>query len=87
MSVFDVSLKVGSPLFVKAGVHQSTINGAASLTIGGTEYNIADSITGTGWLLGGGVQVENSRYGLTYIANVGGDSDSSTAFAYYGIRF
>ena len=90
MSAIDISVNydlVGSPFFVKGGVHQSTLNGAAEITIGGTKYDIADSISGTGWLLGGGVEVENSRYGLTYIANVGGDSDSSTAFAYYGIRF
>ena len=90
MSAFDVSAKynlVGSPFFVKGGVHQSTLNGAAEIIIGGTTYDIADSISGTGWLLGGGMEVDNSRYGLTYIANVGGDSDSSTAFAYYGIRF
>ena len=87
LSVFDVSLKVGSPLFFKAGVHQSTINGAASITIGGTEYNIADSITGTGWLAGGGVEVDNNRYGVTYIASLGGDADSTTAFGYYGFKF
>jgi len=90
MSAIDVSLNynlVGSPFFVKGGVHQSTLNGAAEIIIGGTTYDIADSISGTGWLLGGGMKVGNSRYGLTYIANVGGDSDSSTAFGYYGIRF
>ena len=90
MSAIDVSLNynlVGSPFFVKGGVHQSTLNGAAEIIIGGTTYDIADSITGTGWLAGGGMEVGNNRYGLTYIANVGGDSDSSTAFAYYGIRF
>ena len=90
MSAIDVSLNynlVGSPFFVKGGVHQSTLNGAATLTFGGSTYDIADSISGTGWLLGGGMKVGNSRYGVTYIANVGGDSDSSTAFGYYGIRF
>jgi hypothetical protein len=90
MSAFDVSLKydvAGTPFFAKGGVHQSTLNGAATITIGGTEYDIADSITGTGWLIGGGMEIDNSRYGLTYIANVGGDSDSSTAFAYYGMKF
>jgi len=90
MSVFDVSLKHGlggGPIFVKGGLHNSTINGAAEVKIGATTYDIADSITGTGWLLGGGMEVDNSRYGLTYIANVGGDSGSNTAFAYYGIRF
>ena len=90
MSLFDTSLKFGSkesPLFLKAGLHRSTLSGAASLTIGGTKYDIADSITGAGWLLGGGVEVDDKRYGVTYYANVGGDSDSSTAFVYYGIKF
>ena len=90
MSAFDVSLKydvAGTPFFAKGGVHQSTLNGAATITIGGTEYDIADSITGTGWLLGGGIEEGNTRYGVTYIANVGGDSDSNTFFAYYGWRF
>ena len=90
MSVFDASLKyqlADSPWFVKGGMHQSTLNGAAEIKIGSTTYNIADSITGTGWLAGGGMEVGNNRYGATYIANVGGDSDSSTFFAYYGWRF
>ena len=87
MSIFDVSLKFGAPFFGKAGIHQSTINGAATITVGGTEYDWSDSITGTGWLAGGGMEVGNNRYGATYIANVGGDSDSSTFFAYYGWRF
>ena len=90
MSAVDLSLKYdvdGSPFFVKGGIHRSTLEGAATVTISGTEYNIADSITGTGWLLGGGIDMGDSRYGVTYIANVGGDSDSSTAFAYYGFRF
>lgn len=87
MSAFDVSLNIGSPMFIKAGVHQSTLNGAATVTIGGTEYDIADSITGTGWLLGGGLELDNTRVGGTYLANIGGNSESSTFFAYYGIRF
>ena len=90
MSLFDASLKYGladSPWFVKGGMHHSTVNGAAELTIGGTTYNWADSITGTGWLAGGGMEVGSNRYGATYIANVGGDSDSNTFFAYYGWRF
>jgi hypothetical protein len=90
MSLFDASLKYGladSPWFVKGGMHHSTVNGAAELTIGGTTYNWADSITGTGWLAGGGMEVGSNRYGATYIANVGGDSDSSTFLAYYGWRF
>ena len=87
MSAFDVSLNIGSPMFVKAGLHQSTLNGAATVTIDGTEYDIADSISGTGWLIGGGLELDNARVGANYIANVGGDSDSSTSFAYYGWRF
>ena len=90
MSIFDASLKyqlADSPIFVKGGMHHSTVNGAAELTIGGSTYNWADSITGTGWLAGGGMEVDNKRYGATYIANVGGDSDSATFFAYYGWRF
>ena len=87
MSAFDVSLKVGSPVFVKGGIHRSTLNGAATITIDGTEYDIEDSISGTGWLIGGGLEIGDSRVGGSYIANVGGDSDSSTFFAYYGWTF
>ena len=87
MSIFDASLKWGAPFFAKVGMHQSTINGAAEVKIGATTYDIADSITGTGWLVGGGMEVDTSRYGVTYIANVGGDADSATAFGYYGFRF
>jgi hypothetical protein len=67
-------------IFFKAGMHSSELEGNAKLTIGGT-------ISGTGYLVGGGMQVDDSRFGLTYYADVGGDTDSDMVNIYYGLMF
>ncbi len=74
-------------LFFKAGMHSSELNGAASLKIGSTTYNISDSISGSGFLVGGGVDTDGSRVGLTYYSDLGGDSNSDATFLYYGVKF
>ena len=74
-------------VYFKAGMHSSELNGAASLTIGGTTYNITESISGSGFLVGGGVELDDTRVGLTYYSDMGGDADSDMMFIYYGAVF
>ena len=73
--------------YFKAGMHSSELNGAGSLTIGGTTYSVSETISGTGYLVGGGLEVDDARYGLTYYADLGGDGDSGMVFLYVGATF
>ena len=73
--------------YFKAGMHSSELNGAASLTIDGTTYNVSETISGTGYLVGAGLEVDDTRYGLTYYADMGGDGDSGVLFLYVGATF
>ncbi len=74
-------------MFFKAGMHSSELNGNASLTIGGTTYNISDTISGSGFLVGGGYEQDGTRIGLTYYSDLGGDGDSDMTSLTYGILF
>ena len=74
-------------LFFKAGMHSSELEGNGKITIGGTTYTVSETISGSGYLVGGGVQVDDSRFGLTYYADVGGDTDSDMVNIYYGLMF
>tara|TARA_B100001079_G_C16307853_1_gene468657 strand:+ start:285 stop:872 length:588 start_codon:yes stop_codon:yes gene_type:complete len=74
-------------IFLKAGMHSSELEGDASLTIGGTTYSISDTISGTGYLVGAGLEMDDNRAGVTYYADVGGDADSDMVFLYYGVLF
>ena len=74
-------------IFFKAGMHRSELEGNASLTIGGTTYNVSETISGTGYLVGGGLELDGSRVGLTYYSDVGGDGDSDMTMLYYGVMF
>ncbi len=65
----------------------SELEGNASLTIGGTTYNVSETISGTGYLVGGGLELDGSRVGLTYYSDVGGDGDSDMTMLYYGVMF
>ena len=73
--------------FFKVGMHSSELNGAASLTIGGTKYGVTESISGSGFLVGGGFEADDSRFGLTYYSDMGGDPDSDMTFLSYGVIF
>lgn len=73
--------------FFKVGLHRSELNGNASLTIGGTKYNVSETISGSGYLVGGGLELDGSRVGLTYYSDVGGDGDSDMTMLYYGVMF
>ena len=87
MGVDAAAVIKSDDLFFKIGMHSSELNGAASLTIGGTKYAVSDSISGTGYLAGAGLEMDNSRFGFTYYSDMGGDSDSDMSFLYYGIIF
>lgn len=73
--------------FFKVGMHSSDLNGAANLTIGGTTYSVTESISGSGFLVGGGIESDDSRFGLTYYSDMGGDADSDMTFLSYGVKF
>ena len=73
--------------YLKAGMHSTELNGAATLSIGGTEYTVSDSISGSGFLVGAGIKFEGNRVGYTYYSDLGGDSNSDIGFLYYGVNF
>ena len=74
-------------MFFKAGMHSSELEGDATLTIGGTTYSVSDTISGSGYLIGAGLEMDENRAGVTYYADVGGDADSDMVFLYYGVLF
>ena len=75
-------------LFVKGGFHSSTIDGNANITISGTTYAAQAAFSGIGFVFGGGYDYEDgSRAGITYYANLGGESDADMWLVYYGFRF
>jgi len=39
------------------------------------------------FLVGGGFEVNDTRYGLTYYSDVGGDANSDVTFLYAGVKF
>ena len=58
-------------------MHSSTVNGAASIIIGGTTYSVTASREGSGPLFGAGWQDDNVRYSYTHYIDVGDTSDYS----------
>ena len=74
-------------MFFKAGMHSSELNGNASLTIGGTTYSVSETISGSGFLVGGGYENDGVRIGLTYYSDLGGDGDSDMTSLTYGVLF
>jgi len=79
----DLSLIARSPegFFGKLGMHSSTIDGSANVIIGSTSYAATASKTGTGVLIGGGIEDKNVRYSITHYADIGGIDTSATFFA------
>tara|TARA_B100001059_G_C17755109_1_gene539440 strand:+ start:606 stop:1190 length:585 start_codon:yes stop_codon:yes gene_type:complete len=76
-SGFDVSgiVKHESGFFGKAGMHSATLNGAASVVIGGTTVTLTGAADGTGPLIGGGYESGNVRYSLTHYSDLAGVDD------------
>lgn len=79
--------------FGKAGVHRSTLDGASTITIGGTTYNLAAATeTGTSWLAGAGYEGNLQdgmkwRAGVTHYNAIGNVSGADVTFVYAGIIF
>ena len=81
-------------IYGRAGLHFSELNGAATITIGGTTYNIASmSASGTGTVFGGGYELEKSadgtgiRVGVDFYTSVGGLDDADFSLFYVGFMF
>lgn len=75
-------------LFVKGGMHSSTIDGNANVTISGTTYAAQATSSGSGFLVGGGYDyADGQRAGITYYSNLGGDSAADSWLIYYGFLF
>ena len=84
--VFKQGKKEG--FFVKGGVHSSTVDGSASITISGTTYAANAAASGTGFLFGGGYDfADDSRIGYTFYSDLGGLTKADLAYIYYGFRF
>lgn len=81
-------------IYVKAGLHDSSLNYASSITIGGTNVNLGTIETeGTGGLFGIGYIIEtkedgsSSFVGYDLYSSVGGVSDADFGYLYYGLSF
>ena len=81
---FDFSIKLMSEgIFGKVGMHSTTIDGAANVTIGGTTYSATAEAVGSGILYGGGIEADGVIYSLTQYADVGGITD----FTFFSVGF
>ena len=81
-------------IYGRGGLHFSELSGAASITIGGTTYNIASqSASGTGTVFGGGYELEKSadgtaiRVGIDFYSSIGGLDDADFTLFYAGFMF
>jgi hypothetical protein len=74
---FDISgiFKSSEGFFGKLGMHNSTVNGDANVTIGGTSYTATGSAKGSGPLAGLGYENDGIRYSATRYMDVGGIED------------
>jgi len=88
VSGFDIALALKSSegFFGKVGMHSSTVDGAANVTIGGTSYAATGSADGSGLLFGAGYEVDNTRYAITRYNDVGG-IDTDVTFLSVGFLF
>ena len=72
-------------VYFTGGIHQSEIEGKASITIGGTTHMEA-SADGMGYLFGGGI--EQMELGMVqHYGNLGGVEDTSLFILFYGVKF
>ena len=74
---FDISAKflTDEGFFGKFGMHSTTIDGEATVTIGGTSYNATAEAQGTGLLFGAGFESDGTLYSITRYNDVGGITD------------
>ena len=81
----SVNLRSDDGFFGKIGMHSSTVDGAASLTIGGTTYSVTASRDGSGPLFGAGFEDGDSRFSIIHYVDIGDTSDFT--FISYGWLF
>jgi hypothetical protein len=76
---FDVSgvIKNENGFFGKVGMHSATMDGAASITIGGTTYAVTAEQDATGPLVGFGYEEDNIRYSYTHYSDLADVTDFS----------
>jgi hypothetical protein len=73
---FDISAKFMSDgIFGKLGIHSTTVDGAATVTIGGTSYTATGEASGTGMLFGGGIEMDGTILSIMRYNDVGGITD------------
>ena len=72
---FSLNFKDDDGFFGKVGMHTSTVNGSANITIGGTTYAVTASREGSGPLFGAGWQDDDVRYSVTHYVDVGATTD------------
>ena len=84
----DIAAKLNSEqgFFGKVGMHNSTVDGEAKVTLGGTTVNATGSAKGTGMLFGAGLEVDGTRYSITHYSGLGG-IDTDLTFLSAGIMF
>jgi hypothetical protein len=88
-SGFDIAMvysEENSPWYVKAGIHSSKVEAAASLTISGTTYSAAGDYSGTGPLFGAGYKFDGWYLGATMYSDIGG-ADGDVFATVIGTRF
>ena len=74
--------------FVKGGIHSSTIDGNANVTISGTTYAAQATASGMGFVFGAGYDGDDkSRAGVSLYSNLGRDAAADMWLFYYGFRF
>jgi len=81
-----------SGFYGKAGIHQSKVNGAASVTIGGDTVALSASDSGSGYLAGIGFESPVDKnmswtVGITYYDSLGGLSDANATFVSVGLKY
>ena len=89
-SGFDIVAKytTDTGLFLKGGAHRSEVTAKGSITIGGTAYNVGSvSASGSGIVLGIGIETNGSIYGYDMYQDVAGFKGNDVGYLYYGIKF
>ena len=72
---FSLNIKGDEGFYGKIGMHSSTVNGNASITIGGTTYAVTASRDGSGPLFGFGWESNDVRYSAVHYVDVGDTTD------------
>jgi hypothetical protein len=81
-----------SGFFGKVGIHQSKVNGEATVTSGGTRVALKAADSGTGFLAGIGFESPMDKniawtVGVTYYDSLGGISEANATFVSVGLKF